>query len=47
MLDTLKNTGLGASSFLLQFMEIVPEVVKILVGIVTIIYLMVQIRKDY
>ena len=47
MLDTLKNTSVGTSGFLLQFIEIVPEIVKVGVGIATICYLIVQIRKDY
>tara|TARA_R110000824_G_scaffold110418_1_gene258383 strand:+ start:5287 stop:5439 length:153 start_codon:yes stop_codon:yes gene_type:complete len=44
--DTLKTTGIGGTSFMIQCIEYIPEVVRVLVGIVTIIYLIVQIKKD-
>ena len=46
VVDTLKTTGIGGTSFLIQCIEYIPEIVRVLVGIVTIIYLIVQIRKD-
>ena len=46
MLDTLRTTSGGAVSFLIQCLEFIPEVVRVLVGIVTIVYFIVQIRKD-
>ena len=46
MIDTLKTTGIGGTSFIIQCIDYVPEIVRVLVGIVTIIYLIVQIRKD-
>ena len=46
MLDTLRTTSGGAVRFLIQCLEFIPEVVRVLVGIVTIIYFIVQIRKD-
>jgi len=46
VIDTLKTTGIGGTSFIIQCIEYIPEVVRVLVGIVTIVYLIVQIRKD-
>ena len=46
MLDTLRTTSGGAVGFLIQCLEFIPEVVRVLVGIVTIVYFIVQIRKD-
>ena len=46
MLDTLRTTSGGALSFFIQCMEFIPELVRVLVGIVTIVYFVVQIRKD-
>ena len=46
MLDTLRTTSGGAVSFLIQCLEFIQEVVRVLVGIVTIVYFIVQIRKD-
>ena len=45
-IDTLKTTGIGGTSFIIQFIDYIPEIVRVLVGIVTIVYLIVQIRKD-
>ena len=46
VVDTLKTTGIGGTSFIIQCIEYIPEIVRVLVGIVTVIYLIVQIRKD-
>ena len=46
VVDTLKTTGIGGTSFIIQCIEYIPEIVRVLVGIVTIIYFIVQIRKD-
>ena len=45
-LDTLKTTGIGGTSFVIQCIEFIPEFVRVLVGIVTIIYFIVKIRKE-
>ena len=45
-IDTLKTTGIGGTSFIIQCIDHIPEIVRVLVGIVTIVYLIVQIRKD-
>ena len=46
IIDTLKTTGIGGTSFIIQCIDHIPEIVRVLVGIVTIVYLIVQIRKD-
>ena len=46
VVDTLKTTGIGGTSFIVQCIDYIPEIVRVLVGIVTIVYLIVQIRKD-
>ena len=46
ILDTLKTTGIGGTSFIIQCIEYIPEAVRVLVGIVTIVYLIVKIRKE-
>ena len=46
VVDTLKTTGIGGTSFIVQCIDYIPETVRVLVGVVTIIYLIVQIRKD-
>ena len=45
-IDTLKTTGIGGTSFVIQCIEFIPEFVRVLVGIVTIIYLIVKIKKE-
>ena len=45
-IDTLKTTGIGGTSFAIQCIEFIPEFVRVLVGIVTIVYLIVKIRKE-
>ena len=46
MLDTLKtaSTGLGAS--IITALNILPEIVSICVGLTTIVYLIIKIRKE-
>ena len=46
MIDTLRTsvTGLGAS--IVICLEVLPEIVSILVGLPTIVYLIVKIRKE-
>ena len=46
MLDTLKITSIGGASFIVQFMNFIPEFVRVLVGIVTIIYFIIKIKKE-
>ena len=46
MIDTLKTCGIGGCSFVMQFITMVPEIVKVGVGIVTIVYLGIKIYKE-
>ena len=47
--DTLKTAVIGTSSVTFQFIESIPEVVRVLVGIATLIYFgykIALIRKE-
>ena len=46
MLDTLKTSGIGASSWWLTVSGWLPELVSLGVGIATLIYLIIKIRKE-
>ena len=46
MLDTLKTAAVGSGSFIMQFVGMVPDMVKGGVGIATILYLAVKIKKE-
>jgi hypothetical protein len=48
-LDTLKSATIGGSSMTIQCIEILPDMVRLLVGITTIIYFVYKIaliRKE-
>ena len=47
MIDTLKNVGIGTGGFAVQFMNGLPDFLKIGVGLVTLCYLIIKIRKEY
>ena len=46
MIDTLKTTGVGGGGLMVQFIDMVPDMVKVLVGIMTAVYLGVKIYKE-
>ena len=46
MIDTLKTAGVGGGGFAVQFIEMVPDMVKVLVGIMTAVYLGVKVYKE-
>ena len=46
MEETLKTTGAGLGGFWLSLWSWLPEVVSLSVGIATLIYLIVKIRKE-
>jgi hypothetical protein len=46
MIDTLKTTGTGISGWWLSISGWLPEVVSLCVGIATLVYLIVKIRKE-
>ena len=46
MLDTLKTTGTGMGGWWLSISGWLPGVVSLSVGIATLIYLIIKIRKE-
>ena len=45
-IDTLKTSGIGIGGFWLSLWNVLPDVVSLLVGIATLLYLVVKIRKE-
>jgi len=43
-LDTLKSVAIGSGGMTVQFMETLPEMVRIAAGIATIVYFVYKIR---
>ncbi len=43
-LDTLKSAVIGSGGISIQFMDFLPEMVKMMVGIVTIVYFLYKIQ---
>ena len=46
MVDTLKTAGGGPGGFIAQFMGMLPDIVKVAVGVATVAYLIVKIKKE-
>ena len=46
MLDTLRTTGAGMGGWWLSISGWLPEVVSLGVGVATLIYLIIKIRKE-
>ena len=46
MIDTLKTASVGVVGFGVQFMSMLPEIVKIGVGLATIVYLGIKMYKE-
>ena len=46
MEDTLKVTASGTCGFWLSMWEMLPDLVSIAIGIATLIYLILKIRKE-
>jgi len=46
MIDTLKTTTAGTSAMIVTWMEWLPLVVRIAVGIATFVYLAIKIYKE-
>ena len=46
MLDTLKTTGAGMCGWWLSISGWLPEAVSLMVGIATLLYLIIKIRKE-
>ena len=45
MLDTLKTTGAGIGGFWISLWIWLPEIVSVSVGIATLVYLIIKIKK--
>tara|TARA_R100000781_G_C4007049_1_gene102350 strand:+ start:175 stop:318 length:144 start_codon:yes stop_codon:yes gene_type:complete len=46
VIDTLKTTTAGLGGFWLSMWNALPDVISILVGIATLIYLGIKIKKE-
>jgi len=46
MIDTFRTEGIGLSGWWLSVSGWLPEVVSLCVGIATLVYLIVKIRKE-
>ena len=46
MQDTLKTAGVGMGGFWISFMEVIPPVVSLLVGVATFVYMCIKIFKE-
>ena len=46
MMDTLKTEGIGVSGWWLSISGWLPEIVSLGVGIATLVYLIIKIRKE-
>ena len=46
MLDTLRTEGIGLGGWWLSISGLLPELVSLCVGIATLVYLIVKIKKE-
>ena len=46
MMDTLKTEGIGISGWWLSVSGWLPEIVSLGVGVATLVYLIIKIRKE-
>ena len=46
MIDTLKTEGIGIGGWWLSISGWLPEVISLCVGVATLVYLIVKIRKE-
>ena len=46
MIDTLKTTGAGISGFWLSMWEVLPDIVSLAVGLTTLVYMIVKLKKE-
>ena len=46
MIDTLKTTGAGVSGWWLSISGWFPELISLSVGLATLIYLIIKIKKE-
>ena len=46
MVDTLKTAGAGVTATWINCFKVLPEAVSVAVGIATLVYLVIKIRKE-
>ena len=46
MIDTLKTSGAGLSGFWLSMWNALPDIVSLAVGVSTLVYLFLKIKKE-
>ena len=46
MIDTLKTSCAGVGGFVLTFMEWLPDMIRLGIGIATLAYMIVKLRKE-
>jgi len=46
VIDTLKVASAGAGGFTVMCLEWLPEIVRVSVGVATLVYLMLKIKKE-
>ena len=46
MEDTLKTTAAGTGGFWLSMWEMLPDLVSLAIGVATLLYLILKIRKE-
>ena len=47
MPDSLKTTAIGTGSMWVQVMNWLPDLISILIGVMTVVYLYYKIRNEY
>ena len=46
MIDTLKTTCAGMGGCWIGFMDLAPQIVSLLVGLATLVYLIIKINRE-
>ena len=46
LVDAVKTTTIGVGGFWMSFWEVLPDMVRLGVGVATLVYLIVKIRKE-
>ena len=46
VVDTVKTTSIGVGGIWMSFWEVFPDIVRLGVGVATLVYLIIKIRKE-
>ena len=46
MVDSIKTAGVGVGGFGVQFMSMLPEMVRVGVGLATIVYIVIKVYTE-